>query len=269
MPEEGFDRRLVTVLACRCNSTRLWGKPLQWIGPELTIVEQLTHSLLWFRCVADARLAIAEGPGQEVLVDLAERIGVGYTVGSEQDVLGRTLACARAAGATDVLRKTSEDPFFDGSMIELAWAHHVDHANDVTVLDFVPEGTGFEILTMETLERCDESAIPDDHEHIADYARFNQADFRVEILRPAPACQRMDLRLTVDNPEDLIVCRAVFEGLGEARRPIALEQIVDFLDARPQLTALVDRFVEGRAVWEGVSQRVKQTEAVGQRVKQT
>jgi spore coat polysaccharide biosynthesis protein SpsF len=247
-----MSRRLVAVLPCRCDSTRLWGKPLQPLMPGLPIVAYLAQSLRQFACIADVRLAIAHGPGADALSALAERTRLDYLLGSEQDVLGRVIATARQAGASDVLRKTSEDPFFDISMLEPAWKCHLEQSNDVTALDLTPEGTAFEIFTLAALERCHELGDVEDREHIANYARFHQEQFAVEVLHPQPACRRLDLRLTVDNPEDLILCRAVFREMGGAERLIALHEIVDFLDAHPRLTELVRPFVENRPTWEAL-----------------
>jgi spore coat polysaccharide biosynthesis protein SpsF len=249
-----MSRQLIAALPCRCNSTRLWGKPLQPLAPGLPIAEHLARSLRRFACVADVRLAIARGPGEGALIDLAERSGLEYLLGAEDDVLGRVIATAREAGATDVLRKTSEDPFFDISMLEPAWRRHLEHDNDVTALDLAPEGAAFEIFTLAALERCHELGSEEDREHIANYARFHQAEFAIEILRPEPACRRMDLRLTVDNPEDLIVCRAVFRGLRGHERLIPLREIVRFLDDRPELSDLVRPFASPHPTWEGIPQ---------------
>ena len=71
---------------------------------------------------------------------------------------------------------------------------------------------------------------------------------------PQPQCQRLNLRLTVDNPEDLILCRAVFRGLAGHERLLPLAEIVDFLDAHPELTELVRPFLDPRPTWEGLPQ---------------
>lgn len=249
-----MSRRLVAALPCRCNSTRLWGKPLQPLAPGLAIAHHLARTLERFDFVAEVRLAIAREAGEEALVNLAKRAGLRYLLGSEEDVLGRVIATAREADATDVLRKTSEDPFLHASMLEPAWRRHLEHGNDVTTLDLVPEGTAFEIFTLAALERCHELGGEADREHIANYARFHQSEFAIEILHPEPACRRPDLRLTVDNPEDLILCRAVFEGLGGRERTIPLAEIVHFLDDRPELKDLVHPFVDPHPTWEGVAQ---------------
>jgi spore coat polysaccharide biosynthesis protein SpsF len=248
-------RRLVAVLPCRCNSTRLWAKPLQRLAPKVTICEYLVSTLKSASCIEEVRLAIAQGPGDNAFADLAEQLGLAYLVGSEEDVLGRVVACAREAGATDVLRKTSEDPFLHTAMLEPAWHCHVDHNNDVTAVDPLPEGAGFEIFTLGALARCHEKGNAEDHEHIANYARFHQADFVIEILRPEPALQRLDVRLTVDNPEDLILCRTIYRHLARDKSPIPLGAIVDFVDAHPELAASVSQFADRRPVWLDLPQR--------------
>lgn len=247
------DRRLVAVLPCRCNSTRLFAKPLQPIAPGVAIAEYLFRSLASFDCIAEVRLAIAEGIGDCAFVDLAQRLRGNYWLGSETDVLGRVIACAQHAGATDVLRKTSEDPFFDYSALEPAWSRHLERGNDVTALDDVPEGTAFEIFTLAALERSHRNSSVTDREHIANYARFHQDEFRVEVLGPAdPACRRLDLRLTVDNPEDLILCRHVLRELAHLGPRIPLREIVAYLDRRPELTEPVAPFVHAEPTWRGI-----------------
>jgi spore coat polysaccharide biosynthesis protein SpsF len=248
-------RRLVAVLPCRCASSRLWAKPLQRIAPGLSICEYLARTLDRIECVDEVRLAIAEGPGQNALVDLARRAGLAHVIGSEADVLGRVIVCARDAGATDVLRKTSEDPFLHTAMLEPAWRSHLEHANEVTAVDLLPEGAGFEIFTLAALARCHEHGGVEDREHIANYARFHQSSFAVEILCPERACQRPDLRVTVDNPEDLILCQAVHRELARDGAPIALEEVIDFLDAHSELRELVRPFVDEHPTWLGVPQR--------------
>jgi spore coat polysaccharide biosynthesis protein SpsF len=249
-------RRLVAVLAVRNNGTRLYGKPLQQLDDGVTILSQSVAALQAFSCVDAVVIAAAEGLHNTAYVSVARELGCGHVVGSENDVLGRVLAGARLAEATDVLRKTSEDPFFDYAMLEPAWARHLQRSSDATVLDHVPEGCAFELLTVAALERSHAQGDPADREHVADYVRFRQEQFRVDILGPKePECRRLDLRLTVDQPEDLIVARAVYRELRALAPHVPLARIIELLDARPDLTALNARFSHGAPVWDGVPQR--------------
>ena len=51
---------------------------------------------------------------------------------------------------------------------------------------------------------------------------------------------RKDLRLTVDNPEDLVVCRAVYNYFKNKAPRISISEVVDFLlHEKPFMTHVV------------------------------
>jgi spore coat polysaccharide biosynthesis protein SpsF len=249
-------RRLVAALACRANGSRLYGKPLQQLADGVTILDQIIRAIKTFSIVDEIVLGVSEGSPNLTFIDVAHAHQVRYIMGDERDVLSRLVACGRVGAATDVFRVTTESPFFDYAMLEEAWARHVSEGNDVTVLDFVPEGAGFEIYTLAALERSHREGMQGDRsEFCSNYARFNQRLFKLNLLHPAPACERLDLRLTVDYPEDLIVCRAIYEELSALAPRIPLQRIVEFLDTRPDLTSLIAPYVDTAPVWHGQPQR--------------
>lgn len=250
------ERRLIAGLACRLTGSRLYGKPLQNIAPEVTILSQIVACIRASAVPAEVVLAIAESPENAALRLAAEELEAPHVLGDETDVLGRLIRAAEAHGATDVLRKTTESPFFEIDGMELAWERHVANGNDVTVVDHVPLGTAVEIYTVDALRRSHaEGRDKDRSELVSNYARYNQRLFEVELVDPPPACRRTDLRLTVDYPEDLILCRAVYEELAESAPLIPLTKIVAFLDRRPDLEELVVPFVHNAPIWDGAPQR--------------
>jgi len=252
-----MSRRLIAGLACRVTGTRLYGKPLQNLAPpEVTILSQIVACIRAAEVPAEVVLAIAESPQNTALRVAAKELEAPFVLGDEQDVLGRMIAAAEAHGATDLLRKTTESPFFEIDGMELAWERHVANGNDITVVDHVPLGTAVEIYTLEALRRSHEEGLDEDRaEHVSNFGRYNQRLFQVEIIEPPPVCRRTDLRLTVDYPEDLILCRAVYQELAASAPLIPLAEIVAFLDARPDLTRLVARYVYDEPIWAGAPQR--------------
>jgi len=251
-----MSRRLVAGLACRLSGSRLYGKPLQNLAPGVSILSQVVACVREARVPAEVVLAIAESAENIPLRIAAEELKAPYVLGDETDVLGRLIRAAEAHDATDVLRKTTESPFFDVESMEKAWDRHVENGNDVTVVDHVPLGTAVEIYSLDALRRSHEDGRDEDRsELVSNFARYNQRLFGVEIVEPAEECRRTDLRLTVDYPEDLILCRAVYEELGEKAPLIPLREIVSFLDSRPDLTELVERFAYDAPIWDGAPQR--------------
>ncbi len=251
-----MSRRLIAGLACRLTGSRLYGKPLQSLAPGVTILAQIVACIRAARVPAEVVLAIAESPANTALRHTAEELEAPYVLGDEKDVLGRLILAAEAHGATDLLRKTTESPFFDVDGMERAWERHLANGNDITVVDHLPQGTPVEIYTVEALRRSHAEGRGEDRsELVSNFARFNQRLFKVEIVKPPPVCRRTDLRLSVDGPEDLILCRAVYEELKESAPLIPLAEAVAFLDRRPDLRQLVAGLAYGAPVWDGAPKR--------------
>jgi spore coat polysaccharide biosynthesis protein SpsF len=239
-------RKLVATLACRANGSRLYGKPLQLLDVErgLTVIEHMVHLLRTAPQIAEIVLAVAHGGENEPFHTIAERLNVRAIRGDECDVLQRLIQAGRAAGATDVFRVTTESPFTYLDPLPAVWHAHVAKGNDLTVIDGVPEGTHFEVFTLEALER---SHAQGDERHRSElcslYIREHRDEFQIEVVDVPAAVRRLDLRLTIDYPEDLALCRRVYQQLRDEAPRLALPHIVDVLDADPSLRALVAPYV--------------------------
>lgn len=244
----------MAALACRNNGTRLYGKPMQRLVNELTILDQIVLSIKCFSLIEEIVLGISEGADNAVFVDVAKRHGVSYVFGDPKDVLSRLVHCGRYAGATDVFRVTTESPWFVFDLLGPLWQRHVDHGNDITVCDEYPEGLNFEIYTLTALEQSHErGGSKDRSEFCSNYARAHPNEFRIEVERPPDHLRRMDLRVTVDNPEDLVLCRAIAAAHRGDMPLIPADKIVAFIDSRPDLQALVEPYVVPEPVWNAVS----------------
>lgn len=245
-------RRLVAALACRVQGSRLYGKPLQNLDVErgVTILDHIVNLIQTFPSVQAIVLGIAEGAANLPFVDLARQKGSDHIIGNERDVLQRLIDCGRKSQGTDVFRMTTESPFCYYEMFEEAWRRHVRTGNDVTVIEGVPEGCHFEIYTMESLEKSHELG---DTRHRSEYCslyiREHRKDFKIEVLPVPPQVERPDLRLTVDYPEDLVLCRHVYNHLKHKAPRLPLVEIIEFIDAHPEWKALVASHVVGQRLW--------------------
>jgi spore coat polysaccharide biosynthesis protein SpsF len=245
-------RRLVAALACRVGGSRLYGKPLQNLDAEgrLSILDHLITLLKSHAVIDDIVLGISEGEENTPFVEVATRWGLQHIWGDRIDVLKRLVQCGQAGQATDIFRVTTECPFIETSVLEEAWRRHVERGNDVTATDGVPEGTHFEIYTRAALETSHERGGTDERsERCSLYVRRHLDDFQVEIVDIPDRWKRLDLRLTVDYPEDLVVCRRVYAALRHKAPRIPLDEIIAFLDSHPETAALVAPYVSHKPIW--------------------
>ena len=67
----------------------------------------------------------------------------------------------------------------------------------------------------------------------------------------------MDLRVTVDYPEDLIIAREIARGCADSMPLVPLREIIRFLDSRADLRALVSPYVVAQPLWGMVADPVE------------
>ena len=238
-------RKLVAALACRNQGSRLYGKPLQNldVSEGIRIIDQIISNLKSVSCIDEIVLGIAEGVENEVFIRIAKEYGIKYIIGDGIDVLGRLISCGKIADATDVFRVTSESPFLYFEPIEASWNEHVTENADATFMDDVIDGCGFQILSMNALETSHLKGT-DKHrsEFCSLYIRENLGDFKIIRKFPPENLNRRDIRLTVDNPEDLVLCRVIYGFFKDMAPAISVHSIVDFLDRNPALVELCSKY---------------------------
>ena len=245
-------RKLVAALACRVQGTRLYGKPLQNLDIEkgVTILDHMVSLIQTIPSIQSIVLGIAEGEVNSPFIKLAQKRGIDYIIGDEKDVLFRLIKCGRKAQATDVFRVTTESPFFHYEMIDIVYRQHLAEGNDLTTIQGVPAGSAFEIYTLDALEKSHELG-EDRHrsEFCGSYIIEHRSDFKVGVLSVPSKLERYDLRLTVDYPEDLVLCRKIYAHLKHKAPQLPLSDIIQFIDANPMLQSLVAPFVNGKKYW--------------------
>jgi spore coat polysaccharide biosynthesis protein SpsF len=240
-------RKLVAALACRAGGSRLYGKPLQLLDIEgrLTVLEYMLGWLHEEPSVNEVVLGVAEGAENEPFHAIARRHGLRSIRGDETDVLMRLIQCADATDGTDVLRLTTESPFTYFEAIADAWARHGAVDNDLTTVGDLPDGASFEVIRAAALRRAHERG---DARHRSElcslYIREHPQDFRIDVLDPPDDLRRPDLRLTIDYPEDLVLCRRVYEEFRPLAPRIPLRAILAFLESHPDVYALVAPYAE-------------------------
>jgi len=240
-------RKLVACLACRNKGTRLYGKPLQNLDIEkrFTVIDYMITAIKGYNEVGDIVLAISNGVDNLPFIDVAKAHGVKYIIGDEDDVLKRLIDACEFSGGTDIFRATTESPFTFYEMIQNAWEQHLKTDADLTALDNLPDGAGFEITKLSAYKKAwDRGNERHRSELCSLYIRENKSDFRINFVEFEKRYRRMDIRLTIDYPEDLILCRAVYHNFKDKAPFIPLKDIISFLDNNPSVKAICEPFVE-------------------------
>ena len=106
-------RKLVACLACRNQSSRLYGKPLQnlSISENISVLDYIITLLKEVEEIDEIVLGISNGIENKVFAEIAKKHSINFIFGDETDVLMRLIKCCEHSKGTDIFRMTTESPF--------------------------------------------------------------------------------------------------------------------------------------------------------------
>jgi len=185
------------------GSSRLPGKVMLPIAGR-PLLDHVVGRLASLRREIAVVVATSTELRDDVIAEHCIHAGVRCFRGSERDVLGRYVACARSEQFDHVVRLTADNPFTDMEELDRLIEKHLREGNDYThSFGAMPVGVGAEIFMREALERSAREGHAANHrEHVNEYIQENPGVFRIGQLDVPSAKRRPDLSLTVDTDAD-------------------------------------------------------------------
>jgi N,N'-diacetyllegionaminate synthase len=227
--------KIAAVIACRVESNRLFGKPIQNLS-NFTILDFLINQIKTSNKISEIVLAISENQGNQIFIDYAKKNNLKFVIGDDRDVLQRLIRGAELVDANIIFRVTSENPFIYWEGIDTLIKNHIKEKSEFSFVDNLPIGSGYEIINLNSLKKSHNLGNKRHRSELCSlYIYEHQKDFKIFRLQPSNELKKPNLRLTVDTPEDLLVARKIYENLGNDMKPIPLKKIVNFLEKYPNI----------------------------------
>jgi spore coat polysaccharide biosynthesis protein SpsF len=241
--------KIVAIIEARYNSTRLPGKILMPILNQPMLV-RVIQRLKLARTLDDIIVATTESPSDDAVVEAMNRAGAHTFRGSEDDVLDRVVKAAESVDADIILEITGDCPLIDPGLVDkLVGDFLVGGADFVSNIlpHTTPRGTDVRVFRTSDLAEINRtSKDPADHEHVSlhFWEHLDRYTCRnVEMDLPDVVAE---IRLTVDTEEDLALVRAIYSGLYPSNPAFSLVDVLDFLNAQPELLEL-NRHIEQKS----------------------
>lgn len=230
---------VAAIVQARFGSSRLPGKVLELLGGRTALARCLQR----MQRVSSADLIVCAVPfgeqDDEVAAEAADA-GVMVTRGPEADVLSRYAIAAREAGADTIIRVTSDCPFIDPRIVdrtvELFFQSGADYASNNMPARF-PHGLDCEVFHARHLfEAQSRAGSAHEREHVTPWIRNREGFIKAGLAGPGGGVER--LRWTLDRPEDLSFCRAVYAELGAAAAMADSAELAALCLRRPDIAAI-------------------------------
>lgn len=243
--------KTVAIIQARFSSSRLPGKALLPIcgRPLLALmIERVKRGKrideIWIACTD----RIADDP----IAALAEKEGVRCFRGDENDVLDRFLKTGRKSGGDVLVRLTGDCPLIDPLLVDEVVSMfqkakgQLDYASNCVERTY-PDGLDVEVFSREALEKAaKEAKHPFFRQHVTPYIHgrhqrpLSSGSFRIGSFKGNKDYSH--LRWTVDEKEDYILVKKIFEALYPAKKNFGWLDVVQLQQSEPDLLKINDKY---------------------------
>lgn len=250
---------ILAIIQARVSSTRLPGKVLAKVLDKPLIgycIERLQQS----KRVGKIILATSTEKSDDQLVEYVQTLKVPVFRGSEADVLDRFYQAARPFQPETVIRVTGDCPLFDPAICD----HVIDEflkskMDHVQTGPTFAEGVDCEAFSFAALEKAwKEARLQSEREHVTLYFVNHPDKFKRMVLKNSTDDSRY--RMVVDEPEDLVVVKAVIEHFYGNNKQVKFntKDVIRFLNSRPDIMTLNSHVIRN----EGLQKSLKNDKVV-------
>ena len=203
---------VVAIVQARLGSKRFPKKVLSLVNDK-SALEVLIARLKRAHTIHQIVLAIPVGSENNELLTVAENLNIECIRGSENDVLDRFYNAAKSQSPDFVVRITADCPLIDpmtvDQVVNLCIQNKLKYASTDETF---PDGLDVEVANFQTLEEAwSTSSDSYDREHVMPFVRKLAGEDKHTI---SSVVDHSQIRVTLDEPEDLIVIQDVFSYFG-------------------------------------------------------
>lgn len=206
-----YKMKTVAIIQARMGSTRFPGKVLSKIG-GLSMLEIIYNRLNRANKIDKIIIATTTSSKDNKIENLCIDKNMDFYRGSEENVLDRFYKAAKIFKADTVVRITADCPLVDPGLVDeainLFYRNDVDYLSNVNPPTY-PDGFDIEVFNINALAEAHENAQNKfELEHVTSYIRENKAMSHFSMNNSK---NLSNIRLTVDQPQDLLVIKELFK----------------------------------------------------------
>lgn len=239
--------KILAITQARYGSTRLPAKILKEVNGQ-TLLEIHLRRILKSKLINKLKIATTDEEGSKFIVAVADKVGVEYSKGSVEDVLSRFYGAAEEEAPDYVVRLTSDCPLIDPEVIDETIQFCIDNGCDYARTDAscFPDGLDTEVFRYSALVKAyKEANLSSEREHVTPYIWKNSSAWggdkftSMKLQNKEGVYDASEYRITIDEPEDFEVIKAVIEALGTEK---GWKECIDYLISHKEVRSLNSKF---------------------------
>lgn len=249
--------KVIAITQARVGSTRLPGKVLLKIG-EKTLLQIHLQRILKATKVNKLILATTFEEKSDLILQVADKLGVTTYQGSTTNVLDRFYKAAKPDNPDYVVRLTSDCPLIDpeliDSIIQDCITGNYDYCSNTLTTTF-PDGMDVEVFRFSALEKAwKEAMLTSDTEHVTPFIWRNSTVKGGTLFRSTTFMNAEDysaFRLTVDEQADFDLISKLVQVLGDKE---SWKTYADYVKQNPDLLSINNNFLRNEGYMKSTKQ---------------
>ena len=220
------------------TSTRLPGKVLMEVMGRPLLSYQIER-LRFSKRIDNIIIATTTNKEDAPIVELAQKEGLNFYRGSEDDVLDRYYQTAKKYNVKHVMRLTADCPLIDPDICDsIANAYFENNVDYIRTGESFAEGLDCEIMGFNALAKAWRNAeTKHEKEHVTLYIRNHPELFKIMVKENDTDDSKY--RITVDEEEDFIVVKTILENMYKGKGTcFSTGKIKNFLNKNPEVYQL-------------------------------
>ena len=230
------------------TSTRLPGKVLMEVMGRPLLSYQMER-LRFSKMIDKIIIATTVNKEDDPVIDLAQKEGLAFYRGSEDDVLDRYYQTAKKYNVKHIMRLTADCPLIGPNICDsIANAYFESSVDYIRTGETFAEGIDCEIISFEALTKAwIEAESKAEREHVTLYARNHSELFKSMVKENETDDSRY--RLTVDEEEDFLVVKTILDNLYKGNDSyFTIKEIKSFLDTHPEVYSLNSHIIRNEGL---------------------
>lgn len=237
---------IYAMIQARMGSSRLPGKVMKEVVGK-PLLEHIINRLQSCEKIDKIIVITSEEIENEPIKQLCKEINIDCFAGDEKDVLDRYYKAAIEFNLNEndsVLRITADCPLIDPEIVDAVIEKHLDEDYDYTTNTLIrtfPDGLDCEVFKLSILnEMWNDARLKSEREHVTLYIKNNPENYKLGNLKQD--VDYSNLRWTVDEKEDFILIKKVYEHLYDDEKIFLMKDILQLLDDNPSLLEINDMY---------------------------
>ncbi|MFH0920127.1 MAG: glycosyltransferase family protein [Fibrobacterota bacterium] len=242
--------KIVATIEARMKSSRLPGKVLRPILGR-PMLELLVERVRRAKKVDEVVIATVADSSCDPIVEMAQKNGISFFRGSEDDVLDRVLQAALHASADTIVELTGDNPLVDPGIIDRTIECYLESKADYCSSHLnrhLPLGMDVQVFSTAVLKKVSTlTNAQRDREHVSLFIYEHPELFKLVKFESGLKGDYSSLRLTVDTKEDFLLASDIFMELYGRNPVFTLVDILALLKSKPGLFERNKQVVQKKA----------------------